>query len=260
MKNKKIIIVALTIVLVAFALQMSLFSAVEAGVAPIDAAIVRGTVTDTSNGLPLAGATVKISPTTPSGDTVTTPSEAPYIGQYIFAEYSEGATLTASKTGYKTETFTVSTADAGVTVTHNFALQPLCTITLTPATATAYLGTTHDITATVKDYMNNPVPGAGVLFTITSGPNAGTQQHVAAYTNGQATFTYAGISGIPDTDTVLAHIGTLPDGAPFSATATVKWIPQLPVPESPFGTMIALLAALGAASFLGLLRIRKRLP
>jgi hypothetical protein len=186
MKNKtKVVVVVLTIAIVVFALQMSLVT-VNAGVAPPEAAIVKGIVTDASTSLPLGGATVKILPPMPWGDTITTPTDGSYIGQYLFSEYSAGSTLTASKTGYKTETFTVTTATPSVTLTHDFALQPLFTVTLTPATATVPLGTTQDITATVKDVNNNPVPGAGVLFTITSGPNAGTQQHIAAYTNGQA--------------------------------------------------------------------------
>ena len=259
MKNKKVIFEILTIALVALALQMSLFSPVKAGTPPPEAAIVSGIVTDASTGLSLGGATVEISPTTPFGDTVTTPTEESNRGHYQFTSYSAGATITASKTGYKTETSTVSTATPGVTITQNFVLKPLFTIALTPVAGTGPLGTTQDITATVKDVMNNPVPGAGVLFTITSGPNAGRQQHIAAYTNGQATFTYADTSGTAGTDTIMAHIDNLPDGAPFSKTATVTWTPQLPVPESPFGALGAILAmALGGIGFVGLSKLRKR--
>lgn len=51
-------------------------------------------------------------------------------------------------------------------------------INLTPGTATNNLSlgqTSHTVTASLKDLLNNPEPGHLMVFTVTAGPNAGAQ-------------------------------------------------------------------------------------
>ncbi len=221
MKNKKIIIVVLTIALVTLALQMSLFYTVRAGVVPIDATSVTGIVKDASTNLPLEGATITIS----TGDQYTTGS----TGAYLFSYYSAPVDLSASKTWYQTNTATVTTVSPGSQIIQDLSLQPLFTITLTPATSSLPSGGTQTLTATVEDEANSLGIGKGVLFSITSGPNAGLLQFVALGTvDGHeiATLDYSSSSGTTGTDTVVAKIvpnsgiAALED-APFIATATV---------------------------------------
>jgi hypothetical protein len=259
--NKKLIILGLFVFLVAFAFQMSLFSSVKASGGD-GQAVVFGTVTYASS-TPLQGATVTISPTPNDGISVRTTNEA---GAFGFA-YNAPTTvsLSVSKPGYITEQVTGITLSLNDPVTRNFELHPLYSISLAPAVSTGPVGVTQFVTATVLDNAGAPVIGIGVRFEITSGPNTPPpgQGYWGGVTmaNGQ-TSPFAFNSNNAGTDTVLAKIvptgGSALEVAPFIATATVTWTPQLPVPESPFGIIGALFAMFGAASFIGLLKLRKR--
>jgi len=70
------------------------------------------------------------------------------------------------------------------------------TITLSPASASNVIGSTHTVTATVKDLLGNPKPGIVVTFTVLSGPNAGTTGTATTNASGQASFTYTGAGGV----------------------------------------------------------------
>ena len=105
-------------------------------------------------------------------------------------------------------------------------------VLLTPATATNPVGTSHTVTATVRDSNAQPVADQSVGFTITSGPNAGATgtcnpSDCSTDDNGQVTFTYSDTGGA-GTD----HIQACIDETNCSAEATKTWINS---DESPVG-------------------------
>jgi len=98
-------------------------------------------------------------------------------------------------------------------------------ISLSPASATNPVGTSHTVTATVlKD--GSPLSGKTVTFTISAGPNAGASGTCAPLTcvtdsNGHVTFTYADTGGA-GTDTIVAQF-TDDSGRVQQATASKTW-------------------------------------
>jgi hypothetical protein len=74
-------------------------------------------------------------------------------------------------------------------------------IVLTPTTATNAVGTSHTVTATVKNTSGGPSIGTSVTFKVVSGPNAGKTATAVTGASGQAIFTYSG-SGAPGVDTI----------------------------------------------------------
>jgi hypothetical protein len=134
--------------------------------------------------------------------------------------------------------------------------QSVSGLTLTPATATNVIGTTHTVTALVQDSILNPIPGVTVTFTILSGPNAGTTGQATTDANGEATFSWT--SAVVGTDTVQAS-ATNAAGAPVTTTATKDWtLPQNVIPEVPFGTIAGLtVMCVALASFAAKGKIRK---
>jgi YVTN family beta-propeller protein len=101
-------------------------------------------------------------------------------------------------------------------------------LALTPAAATNPVGTTHCVTATVKDASGIPTPDINVRFTVKSAiTTSGTK---TTDVNGQSTFCYPGPE-LPGADAIAAFAdtnnnGTQDAGEP-SGTATKKW--TLPV-------------------------------
>lgn len=93
---------------------------------------------------------------------------------------------------------------------------------LTPATNTAVEGGTHTVTAHAESTGGTPVPGATVVFTVLTGPNAGQTGTDTTDSNGEATFTYtdAGPLGTYGTDEIRAAIGAL-----NSNTVEMIWTP-----------------------------------
>lgn len=81
------------------------------------------------------------------------------------------------------------------------------TLTLEPATDTNEVGESHTVTATARSTSGSPVPGATVEFEVTSGPHAGTTGTDITDSNGEAEFTYVGVSS--GTDTIIARIGSI---------------------------------------------------
>ena len=90
-------------------------------------------------------------------------------------------------------------------------------ITLTPATATLEVGTTHTVTATVLDGDGNPAVGELVTLEVT-GANTATGT-TTTDANGQATYTYTGTA--EGTDTISASFDD--DGDIRVATAEAVW-------------------------------------
>ena len=93
---------------------------------------------------------------------------------------------------------------------------------LSPATNTLIEGGVHTVTAHAESTGGTPVPGATVVFTILSGPNAGLTGTDTTDSNGEATFTYTdgGPLGTIGTDKIRASIGAL-----NSNTVDMIWIP-----------------------------------
>jgi hypothetical protein len=117
----------------------------------------------------------------------------------------------------------------------------------TPATATNVVNTDHTITATVTDAAI-PQAGVTVFFDVTAGPNAGDNGSGVTDTNGAATFTYNGNSGVGQ-DTIEACVFSLQPparalgGTPIACdTVTKDWIDPTPTPSptpSPTPTLAA---------------------
>lgn len=68
-------------------------------------------------------------------------------------------------------------------------------IVLTPAFDINPEGTTHTVTATLRDNLANPVVGVTVTFEVISGPNTGDTGTAVTDSNGEASFTYTGDGG-----------------------------------------------------------------
>ncbi len=92
------------------------------------------------------------------------------------------------------------------------------TVGLSPATSTKPYGGSHTVTAKAESTGGTPVPGATVIFTILTGPNAGMSGTGTTDANGKAAFTYTDTGGV-GTDTISATIGALTSN-PVSATWT----------------------------------------
>jgi Bacterial Ig-like domain (group 1) len=98
------------------------------------------------------------------------------------------------------------------------------TLTLTPATATNVVGTTHTLTANVVDGTGAPIVAGRVLFEVT-GTNhvTGTEETNGA---GNATFTYSG-NGVGDDEITAcfdANGNTVCDPNEARDTATKTWV------------------------------------
>jgi uncharacterized repeat protein (TIGR01451 family) len=83
------------------------------------------------------------------------------------------------------------------------AVQLPGSIVLEPGTATNPVGTSHTVTATVRNSDGTPHPGVEVSFEVTDGPNGETNGKATTDEKGQASFTYTGNGG-PGTDTIEA--------------------------------------------------------
>jgi len=98
------------------------------------------------------------------------------------------------------------------------------TLVLVPEAASNRVGTTHDLTATVRDQLNNVMEGVAVTWAIESGPGSFVSQDTTTDVSGQvdAVIT-SSISGI---SVVTCKVTCKPE---VSDTATKTWI----VPEPP---------------------------
>ncbi len=111
-------------------------------------------------------------------------------------------------------------------------------ISLSPASATNFVKSPTTVTATVIGSDSNPVAGAIVKYTVTSGPNTGLTGGGQTDSNGLASFSYTGISGA-GTDTVQASIGAVASNSVQSVwqrvTPTISWMKPADVT---FGTAL----------------------
>lgn len=109
-------------------------------------------------------------------------------------------------------------------------------LTLSPKTATNYLGETHTVTALVTDSVGTPVPDITVDFEITAGPNMALSGSGVSDENGLVTFEWS--SSVAGIDTVTATMATA-TGQAVSDTATKTWIDEIDnvIPEVPLGTI-----------------------
>ena len=96
------------------------------------------------------------------------------------------------------------------------AIATINTITLTPATGTAKVGTEQCFEALVKDQNNAPLEGVRVDFNIT-GPHASKSSFAFTGTNGIAQFCYTGTD--VGNDVISATVGTLKDESKFTWTS-----------------------------------------
>jgi hypothetical protein len=87
-------------------------------------------------------------------------------------------------------------------------------ITVTPMSSTNPTGTTHTVTATIRDNLANPIPKCTVNFNIYAGPNAGLTGTDVTNANGEAYFSWTGFS--PGTDRINATAQ-----CPFKPTVTI---------------------------------------
>lgn len=121
-------------------------------------------------------------------------------------------------------------------------------ITLEPPTAVRLVGTSHTVTATVRNDQGQLQAGTTVTFTVISGPNQGDTGTGVTGANGQTTFTWPGNSG-PGTDTVRASFVDA-GGTTRTATATLDWAVAPPISILPVeGVPVVLAATAGVAIF-----------
>jgi hypothetical protein len=97
-------------------------------------------------------------------------------------------------------------------------------LTLAPATATAFTGEQVSETATLLDGGGAPIPNGLAHFTITSGPDSGMAADVLTDATGHAVFRYT--SSSDGQDVVLATVTTV--GAFSSNTSRVSWTDDSP--------------------------------
>ena len=119
--------------------------------------------------------------------------------------------------------------EPGAVATKTWVPAAPATVTVTPATDTNPVGTSHTVTALVTDAFGNLVPGVAVRFAVTGSVNASGQ--CATGVNGQCPFAYQGPTS-PGSDVIAAFADTDGDGvqAPGEpAGAAIKtWVPGAP--------------------------------
>ncbi|HEU5422279.1 MAG TPA: Ig-like domain-containing protein, partial [Nitrolancea sp.] len=119
-----------------------------------------------------------------------------------------------------------ATAQFGATATITWqATGQASSITLSPASLTAAVGTAPAFTATLVDPNGVPVPGVAVSFSV-SGVNSGSST-VLTNSQGQAVFSYLGTRIGQDTLTATAPGGVTP------AAATIHWTNALQITITP---------------------------
>lgn len=95
------------------------------------------------------------------------------------------------------------------------------TITLSPLSEINMIGSSHTVTATIKDESLVPAPNIVVSFEVISGPHAGENGTDTTDSNGQATFTYTGT--LEGTDMISASFVDFYGRTITSSPATKTW-------------------------------------
>ncbi|SFM55817.1 PEF-CTERM protein sorting domain-containing protein [Methanolobus profundi] len=121
-------------------------------------------------------------------------------------------------------------------------------IVLGPASTTDPLGNNNTVTAIIQDDAGNPVVSKEVTFEIVSGPHAGLVTTAFTDANGEATFTYLGIS--EGTDVIVASFINDQQETVSSNEVTKTWvnesnedpneIPEFPTIALPIAAIIGL--------------------
>ncbi|HMM43072.1 MAG TPA: VWA domain-containing protein [Thermomicrobiales bacterium] len=173
----------------------------------------------------------------PASQTVTSGEDAAFVETISVAAGAAGGDYTCRDVALLNGE--VMTDDGG-NVIYETKLIHVPGIELTPETAVNELGTpgqTHTVTATVTAGTAGPLAGVPVVFTITTGPNAGASGTCSVNAdcttdaNGQVSFTYEAMQGPAGlgTDTIVASFtnadGTVTYG---SDTATKDWVDTTP--------------------------------
>ena len=126
---------------------------------------------------------------------------------------------------------------------------PPANLTLTPATATNPVGTTHTVTATVTDSSAALLQDIVVRFTVTGSVSKTGQ--CTSNASGQCTFTYSG-PVLPGADTIAAFAdsngNTTRDAGEPTATSTKTWVLPASTPGSVTGSG-AIVASGSSVSF-----------
>jgi hypothetical protein len=97
-------------------------------------------------------------------------------------------------------------------------------ITVTPQASINSVGTTHTVTATVRNDLANPIQGVSVNFRIFSGPNAGQTGTDTTDASGQARFSWTSTNAGTDKINATAPSPTQPGVTVFDDKATKTWI------------------------------------
>jgi hypothetical protein len=161
---------------------------------------------------------------------VTTPADPNHGGAYTLnltpGSYNvEGFAILNTQTGlYATSAPVQVTLAYGDTVTKNFMVPAVDSVTLSPPSAVNPVGTSDTVTATATGG-GQPVPGATILFTVQGSVSTSGSCTTAA--NGQCSFTYAGPQ-LPGADIITGtaddnHNGVADPTEP-AGQATVAWV------------------------------------
>lgn len=192
-------------------------SATTIGISPLTGsgtvgteACFNATVND-QNGNPLEGIRVDFNITGPnsalSGIAFTNASG---VAQFCYTGANAGAdNITAS----------VGTLNASAAFTWNNEEPVASSITISPATGTATVGTNRCFDATVRDQFNNPVASASVSFTV-SGANGGLTGNATTNNLGVAQFCYTVTTA--GADNITASTGNLSASSAFTWTAATS--------------------------------------
>jgi hypothetical protein len=100
-------------------------------------------------------------------------------------------------------------------------IKVLSNIELSPPSAINETGTSHTLTATVKDSSGNPLSGITVTFKVLAGPHVGKTVSAVTDASGKATFTYTGTA--TGTDTIQAQF-TKDGKTQTSNLAKKEWV------------------------------------
>lgn len=145
------------------------------------------------------------------------------------APFSYTSTIAGSDTlqGCMTNTSGLIQCSNQVTVTWTGVNSISYSLMLAPASATNPVGSSHVVTAQVYNSSGQPVPGVSVLFSVTSGPDAGTTSTSVTNNAGQATATFSATT--PGTDMIVAS-ATLGGASQSSNSVSKLWVAKTSSP------------------------------
>jgi hypothetical protein len=96
-------------------------------------------------------------------------------------------------------------------------------ITVTPQNSTNPVGSIHQVTATVRDNLTNPIQNVTVMFKIVSGPNVGLTGTDVTDVNGEAHFSWTSAASGTDRINATATSPFNPNITIFDDKATKTW-------------------------------------